>query len=192
MDFGWFQVLQSAFVAGAFLVAGRDLWIAHIIWPWDAKRALVWASNAPRAAWLPVASAAERGLVGTVLRSLAEGSESLTHADVERALLDVQAELARVGGSVRTAARLALLSGFAGALLEVMWLFQGDFGLAGLEAGLPERLAVQRGVYSIVLGVGAVLVLGRAHRAIVLTKRELLVAAERFAVTVAQAEQRRA
>lgn len=104
----------------------------------------------------------------------------------EAAILELEIALARHGGLLQGLARLSLLSGFLGATIEVMWLFAGQRGLDGLVRGLAERLAIERGAFSITLGVSTVLVLGYANRMAVLETRRLRREGGRLALELRQ------
>ena len=55
--------------------------------------------------------------------------------------------------ALRALASLGSMTGFLGAVIELIWLMSGDHGLAGLQAGLPAKLALEAAALSMVIGV---------------------------------------
>ncbi len=101
-----------------------------------AARALV---EAGRPAW-----------VAEVARALlSPGGE----ADVDELLTDYKYEAFRRLRALRILASAATASGFLGAVIEMIWLFQGDHGLMALEAGRVERIALHHAMLSVALGI---------------------------------------
>ena len=49
-------------------------------------------------------------------------------------------------------ARLATASGLLGMVGYLLWMMEGDHGLVGLQAGLPEKIAAQRGLLAMTIG----------------------------------------
>lgn len=122
----------------------------------DRVRAMV---EAGRPAWV-------LRLVGAVLDGDEAGDDPQAVLDEELSELRYQATR-RLDG-LRVLGSVASASGMFGAVLELIWYFQGDHGLAGLKAGLPEELAFERALLSVVIGftlAGACLLTLRPLRA---------------------------
>jgi biopolymer transport protein ExbB/TolQ len=72
---------------------------------------------------------------------------------VDPLLLDLRYEAGRGLWAIRTMATMASALGLLGALVALMGLLHGDHGLAGLVEGLPERLAFERALLSMLMGL---------------------------------------
>jgi hypothetical protein len=173
---GWYQWLQMGFTCFAVAAAARVLHTTFVRWAWEP------ASTGRAIASLSAAGDLGGGLgrlgaalgdsvAGLVTRAFASGLAGGAGPAEGEALMELEIVLARHIGWLQGLARLSLLSGFLGATVEVMWLFAGARGLDGLVKGLAERHAIERGAFSITLGVAAVLFLGYANRMAVLETR---------------------
>lgn len=109
----------------------------------DLTRALALAEHA-RPAWIAEAAAA-------VLRARVRGKDPLSA--VEPMLLDLHYEAGRGLWAIRVLATIASAMGLLGALAALMNLLYGDHGLTGLVRGLPERLAFERALLSMLIGM---------------------------------------
>lgn len=73
--------------------------------------------------------------------------------DVEDAIVAAENSITRRMRALRIAASVASALGFIGAAIEIHWVFVGDHGLLGLDAGRVENLGLGRAVLSIALGI---------------------------------------
>jgi hypothetical protein len=101
----------------------------------DDARALAEA-GAP--AWVPE-------VVGLCLAG--EGLEALERVS------DLKYEATKRLYALRVFASLGTALGFLGALVELIWLMSGDHGLLALQAGLVERIAMERAILAMAIGV---------------------------------------
>jgi len=80
------------------------------------------------------------------------GLEATGREVMERAA-EVRFEATQRLYALRVFASLGTALGFLGAMVELIWLMSGDHGLLALQAGLVERIAMERGILAMVLGV---------------------------------------
>lgn len=73
--------------------------------------------------------------------------------EVEERLMDVDELATRNMRVLRISATIASALGFIGAAIEIWWIFNGQHGLAGLEAGRVESEGLGHAVLSIGLGI---------------------------------------
>lgn len=106
-------------------------------------------------------------------------------SELDERLLDLKERAtARLRG-LRILATMGSAIGFLGAAIEIHWVFAGDHGLLGLQAGLVESIGLSRAFFSIALGIATsslaigtyTLLRGRA-RAIVADGRRILASVE--------------
>ncbi len=76
-----------------------------------------------------------------------EGMEALERAS------DLRYEATKRLYALRVFASLGTALGFLGALVELIWLMSGDHGLLALQAGLVERIAMERAILAMAIGV---------------------------------------
>jgi biopolymer transport protein ExbB/TolQ len=74
-------------------------------------------------------------------------------AELDDRLYDIEARAERGLRALRIAGRVASAVGFVGAAIEIHWVFNGEHGLLGLQAGLVESIGMSRAFLSIALGV---------------------------------------
>jgi hypothetical protein len=74
-------------------------------------------------------------------------------ADAMERASDLRFDATRRLYALRVFASLGTALGFLGALVELIWLLSGDHGLLALQAGLVERIAMERAILAMVLGV---------------------------------------
>lgn len=104
----------------------------------DGARAL---ARVARPAW--VAEIATRAL----------SADPAERAELDELLSDYRYEAFRRLRALRILASVGTASGFFGAVLELIWLFSGDHGLAGLQAGRVERIALEGAALSVAIGI---------------------------------------
>lgn len=75
--------------------------------------------------------------------------------EVEERLMDAEALATRNMRTLRISATIASALGFIGAAIEIWWIFNGDHGLASLDAGRVESEGMRHAVLSIGLGIAA-------------------------------------
>lgn len=105
--------------------------------------------------------------------------------EIEERLMDAGQQATRWMMPLRASATIASGLGFIGAAAEIYWVFNGDHGLAALEAGRVESLGLTAAVLSIAIGIatsslalGSWVVLERVARARVRECRRLVAAVE--------------
>lgn len=101
-------------------------------------------------------------------------------AGVDGVLLELRIEATAGLDQLRVLGRLSTTVGVLGALGALGWLRFADHGLAGLEAGLPEAMAmgwavdaIGRGFTAGLFASGAATLLARRARSLLLEAREL-------------------
>lgn len=109
----------------------------------DVQGALALAERA-RPAWVGMAAA-------DILHALARGEDPLPVA--ETTLLDWHAEAGRGLWAIRVLATVASALGLLGALWALIGFLYGNHGVAGLMEGLPERLAFEQALLSMLIGM---------------------------------------
>lgn len=93
-------------------------------------------------------------LVGQVLAPLESPDVAAVDVALEEALLDVRAVIERGMGALRIGASLSTFLGFAGAAIEMSWIYTGDHGLLGLDPRRVAALGMNGAALSIALGIG--------------------------------------
>ncbi len=161
MSFSWFHLLQLVVLATVIgLVVERVRLLAYVsaIDPGPLRRALARLARRrdletlravvsdARPAW---AADCAWPLVDP---ELPEGERAV---EVEERLMDAEALATRNMRTLRIAATIASAFGFIGAAAQIWWIFNGEHGLASLEAGRVESEGLSRAVLSIALGIAA-------------------------------------
>jgi biopolymer transport protein ExbB/TolQ len=95
-------------------------------------------------------------LVWTALRAPDQGMP--VEAALEERFTELRFEAEQRVRTLRVLGSLGSAVGLLGAVLELIGYLQGDLGLAGLMAGLAERIAFRRAVTSLVAGVAIAMV----------------------------------
>ena len=123
---------------------------------------------AVRRAWVSGEDAVARRLieggrpawVAEVLAAAQDAKDAGTPvmASVDEVLVDLRFEALRGLRTIRGLSSLGSVSGLLGALIQVVWLLGGNHGLEGLMPGLPEKLAAERAMLSMVFGMAIALV----------------------------------
>ena len=85
-------------------------------------------------------------------------------ASMEELLSDLRDDAVRRLGALRALASVATSFGLLGAVLELIRYLGGDHGLAGLQAGLPQKLGLERVLVTVTLGVVTAVLALTAHR----------------------------
>lgn len=106
-------------------------------------------------------------------------------SELDDRLLDLKQRATARLRTLRILATMGSAIGFLGAAIEIHWVFAGDHGLLGLQAGLVESIGLSRAFLSIALGIATstlaigtyTLLRGRA-RAIVADGRRVLASVE--------------
>lgn len=113
--------------------------------------------------------------------------------ELDERLLDLTERATRRLRVLRILATIASAVGFLGAFIEIHWVFAGDHGLLGLQAGLVESLGLSRAFLSIALGIatsslaiGAYTVLAGRAKALVADGRRLAACVEEALETRAE------
>ncbi len=113
--------------------------------------------------------------------------------ELDERLLDLTEGATRRLRVLRILATIASAVGFLGAFIEIHWVFAGDHGLLGLQAGLVESLGLSRAFLSIALGIttsslaiGAYSVLAGRAKALVADGRRLAACVEEALETRAE------
>ncbi|MEM9191734.1 MAG: hypothetical protein AAGF12_21360 [Myxococcota bacterium] len=87
----------------------------------------------------------------------------------EERLVDLRLEALRGLWVLKVLGRIGTATGILGAIVELVWMLEGDHGLLPLKAGAVESIALNDGMQSVVLGVGSAIVafiaLGMLRRA---------------------------
>jgi hypothetical protein len=86
--------------------------------------------------------------------------------------------------TLRALARMAPPLAFIGVICELGRALNGGYGLAGLQRGLPQKLAIERGLVTFALGVGTCLLAVIAARALIRGVSSLTAAAAEVANTL--------
>lgn len=101
--------------------------------------------------------------------------------ELDERLVDLEQRATERLRPLRVLATLASAVGFIGAFLEIHWIFAGDHGLMGLQAGLVESVGLSRAFLSIALGIGtsslgiaAYTLLAKRARALIADGRRLV------------------
>lgn len=104
---------------------------------------------------------------------------------LDERLLDLKQRATERLRTLRILATIGSAIGFLGAAIEIHWVFAGDHGLLGLQAGLVESIGLSRAFLSIALGIatssiaiGTYTVVASRGRAIVADGRRLLATVE--------------
>ena len=136
------RVRTLAFVSNidlpALRRAVRDLIEAE---DWDRAHAVLQAA-AP--SW------AARCALALVDPELEEGERV---AELEERLMDAKAASTDWMQALRASATIASALGFIGAALQIHWVFNGDHGLAALQAGRIENEGLAKALLSIAIGI---------------------------------------
>lgn len=72
---------------------------------------------------------------------------------MEDRLVDAQIASLRGLRALRGVATIASALGFIGAAIEIHWVFNGDHGILGLEAGRIENIGLAKALLSIAIGI---------------------------------------
>lgn len=72
---------------------------------------------------------------------------------VDDRLFELETQVERGLRLLRVAGRVASAIGFVAAAVEIHWVFTGDHGLKGLQAGLIESIGMSRAFLSIAFGM---------------------------------------
>ncbi|MCA9604617.1 MAG: hypothetical protein KC619_03420 [Myxococcales bacterium] len=72
---------------------------------------------------------------------------------MEDRLADARMASLRGMRTLRGAATIASALGFIGAAIEIHWVFNGDHGILGLEAGRIENIGLAKALLSIAIGI---------------------------------------
>jgi hypothetical protein len=111
-------------------------------------------------------------------RVASRGIEVLgSRGDLPAALEEQRFELLHAApagiATLRSLARMAPPLAFIGIINELGRAQSGDYGLAALQRGLPERLALERGLTTLALGIGTTLLAASAARVLMRAVKEL-------------------
>ncbi len=74
-------------------------------------------------------------------------------SELDERLLELEHRAMARLRTLRILATIGSALGFLGAFLEIHWVFAGDHGLLGLQAGLVESIGLSRAFLSIALGI---------------------------------------
>ena len=161
----WFHYVQIAF---GLAVAGFIAWRMRVLFfeaaldagPFLPALRRVLAEEGPEAA-RDLAAAARPAWVGRVAHAglearLAGGDVSI---EVEEELGELRFEAGRGVGALRVLASVATATAVLGGVVELIGVLGGgQRGLEGLMAGLAEKLAFERALLAVALGVAIALV----------------------------------
>jgi biopolymer transport protein ExbB/TolQ len=92
-------------------------------------------------------------VAGRALAAHGVGEEAEEEEGLEELLADLSHEATRGLGALRILARAASAAGLLGAVIAVLELRYGHGGLTRLVAGLPEHIAMERALLSVLLGM---------------------------------------
>jgi biopolymer transport protein ExbB/TolQ len=92
-------------------------------------------------------------VAGRALAAHGAGCEAEEEEGLEELLADLSYEATRGLWALRILARAASAAGLLGAVIAVLELRYGHGGLIRLVAGLPERIAMERALLSVLLGM---------------------------------------
>jgi hypothetical protein len=105
---------------------------------------------------------AQRLLAGAQPSWVAQMAECVLgeRADLEEEELisDFRFEAFKGLRALRTLASMGTATGFLGAIVQIIWLYHGDLGLLALQAGLPEKIALERALAAMAAGVAIAIV----------------------------------
>jgi hypothetical protein len=107
------------------------------------------------------------------------------HAVLEEQRLDLLHAAPAGIATLRSLARMATPLAFIGVISELGRALGGGYGLAGLQRGLPERMAIERGLLTFALGIGTTVLALAAARVLARGVEELARAANDVAAVLA-------
>jgi hypothetical protein len=194
-------------VVTAVVNALQLLLVAIGAWTFARRaRAVLFAGRLDRRAFVPVlreaiaanrlayaASLCRASLPAWPAAIALRGVDALTaganlHAALDEQRLELLHRAPAGISTLRALARMAMPLAFIGVLGELGHAIGADHGLAALQRGLPERLAIERALLTFALGIGSTLLAVSAAHALMRGVQEL----SRAAADVAAVFERRA
>ena len=161
-----YTLAQVALLSAAIATGVRQWWaLARHAAEVDGRRYLRLARVAiARRDLVALATLAERAgdawvaaLTFDALEAITEGTD--VGARLDERMIEIRFDAGRGLRSLRVLASLASASGLMGAVGAYLWMLSGDHGLAGLQAGLPMRIATGWGITSVSVGFLAMLLM---------------------------------
>ena len=152
----WYAGLQLVLAAVVVYIVVERMRTLLFVAPLDTRpwlRALTAAlADSDTEAARSLATRAKPAWVGRAAE-LALRDDPEATGELDELLTDCKYEAFRRLRALRILASMGTASGFLGAVIEIIWLFEGDHGLAALSAGRVERIALEAAILAIALGI---------------------------------------